>query len=418
MQRADYLIIGAGVMGLACAWSLRRQNPAASILVIEKEDRVAVHASGRNSGVLHAGFYYTADSLKARFCAEGNRLWSAFCEDTGLPIRRCGKLVLAANEAELESLYELKRRGDINGVETELLSEAEAKKLEPLINTHGKALYSPSTATIDPVEICSSLQRELSRSGVKFFFNTSFKSASRVSNNFLIRTSRKDIETSAVINCAGLYADRVAQKFGFANHYTVVPFRGSYRIGRGECETLKMHIYPVPDLLLPFLGVHFSKRIDGGTKLGPTSTPAFWREHYGGVEGFQVNELAETSLLLLKLFANNSFNFRALAKQELRKSFAGHFARLASSLVPTFRAKDLGPVASSAVRAQLLDKRSYKLVQDFVVEGDENSVHVLNAVSPGFTSALPFADFVIERLLDKDKKQQSASSSSLTLSTT
>ncbi|MEA1914110.1 MAG: FAD-dependent oxidoreductase, partial [Campylobacterota bacterium] len=225
MIQCDYLIIGAGIIGLSIAKSIKQKLPDASIIIIEKEDHVAQHASGRNSGVLHAGFYYTADSLKAKFTKEGNALLTQYCLDNKLAINQCGKVIVASNQKELEGLEELKRRGERNAVELHWLSQEELHQKYPDIKTHQKALYSPSTSTVNPKEVCEAIYKDLLASNVQVKLNTSY--IKRV-NSTTVQTSNEIIQYSKVINCAGLYADKIAQDFSCAKNFTIIPFKGIY----------------------------------------------------------------------------------------------------------------------------------------------------------------------------------------------
>ncbi|MFA5060169.1 MAG: L-2-hydroxyglutarate oxidase [Candidatus Omnitrophota bacterium] len=395
-KKYDYIIIGAGIVGLTIAYALKKKNPSNDILVIEKEPAIARHASGRNSGVLHAGFYYTADSLKARFTILGNRAMKEYCRSKNIPINECGKLVVAQNEAELEQLYELERRGIKNGSSVRLIESAKAEEIEPNIHTFRKALHSPLTASVDPKEVCRSLQADLQNMQVQFSFNAGY--LSRKGNT--IQTNQGDFSAEKIINCAGLYADKIAHDFGFGKQYTIVPFKGIYLEYSKNKTDIKTNIYPVPNLKNPFLGVHFTKTSTGKIKIGPTAIPAFWRENYGGVENFKLSELFSIGFHEAKLFLTNSFGFRNLAFDEIKKYNRGHFIQLATSLVKDIDPKGFGQFLAPGIRAQLLHKKTLKLLQDFVVESDGSSVHVLNAVSPAFTCAFPFADFVVKNHID------------------
>jgi len=389
----DHIIIGAGVIGLAIARSLRRMKPVASILVLDKEQDVGEHSSGRNSGVLHAGFYYTADSLKARFTVEGSRTLKAYCREKNIPVNICGKLVVAMDAQELEVLHELERRGKRNGSNVRLIDEGEARAYEPGVFTYKKALYSPDTASLEPMAVLVALKHDLDGAGVEFIFGAEFKGC----DGRVVKTTRGEYEGKKVINCAGLYADRVAHHYGFGKKYTMIPFKGLYLKYAKNKTDLKMNIYPVPHLKNPFLGVHFTKTVDGTIKIGPTAIPAFWRENYAGLQRFRAGEMAEVICQEARLFATNAFGFRDLAFEEIHKYDRNYFINLAVKMVPTIDPKGFGEFTRPGIRAQLLDKTTSFLVQDFVIEGDRSSVHVLNAVSPAFTCAFPFADFVCQQ---------------------
>lgn len=386
----DVLVIGAGIVGLCAALALAKRDPARRIAVIDKEPDVAAHGSGRNSGVLHAGFYYGADSLKARFCIEGNRRWQAWCDARGLPIRKCGKLVVARTEAEHAGLDELLRRAAANGVELQDVTEAEARELEPRVRTAGRALFAPSTASVDPAAVTRSVADACRDAGVDLRLGVAYTGRDGAD----VRTSTGTISPGFVLNAAGLYADVVARDFGFGEHVRILPFKGLYLVGSHAAGELQRHIYPVPDLHMPFLGVHFTVTVDGHVKIGPTALPALWRENYGGLAGFSAAELADVLVREGVMLATDR-TFGRLAWQELGKAFRTRLVRLAEGMLDGVDPAHYRTWGRPGIRAQLLDTRTRKLVMDFAVEGDDRSLHVLNAVSPAFTCALPFADHLV-----------------------
>jgi L-2-hydroxyglutarate oxidase LhgO len=397
----DYLIIGAGVIGLNIANELIERDSSKRVIILEKEKRVAEHSSGRNSGVLHAGFYYTADSLKAKFTRDGNQLMREYCEKNGLKINYCEKVVVANDESELTALEELYKRGIKNGVDVSLISDTEVDKKFKNLRTYKKALYSPSTSTIDPIEVCNSFHRELLEKGVQFRFNEAFRE--NLGENRVKTSLGNSIKATKIINCAGLYADKIAKRYGFSEKYTILPFKGIYLKYTEDDKPIDTNIYPVPNLNNPFLGVHYTVTVDNIIKIGPTAIPAFWRENYKGFDNFSMSELIEIIGYELKLFLFNRFNFRALAFDEIKKYNKKYFVNLALKMVKSIKKEGFNEWSKAGIRAQLLDTKSLELVQDFVVEGDEKSIHVLNAVSPAFTCSIPFSRWVVENYIEKDK---------------
>lgn len=395
--RADYLIIGAGIIGLALARELKSRFPAADILVIEKEPDVAFHGSGRNSGVLHAGFYYTADSLKARFTRDGNRLMKEYVKGRGLAINECRKVVVASDENEIDGVRELQRRGEKNGVEMRIIDEQELAEIDPNARTTQIALYSPTTATVDPVQVCQALKEDLTAAGVRFLFNQGY--LRRQGDRAVVTHNGTVIEAGITINAAGLYADRIARDYGFSQQYTIIPFKGIYLKYTGADKPVRTNIYPVPNLKNPFLGVHYTVTVDGTVKIGPTAIPAFWRQNYAGLEHFSLAELLEIIGWESRLFLGDSFGFRSLALGELKKYDRSYFTGLAVKMVKQIDPGGFNQWSSPGIRAQLLNTHTRELVQDFVVEGDGSSIHILNAVSPAFTCSFPFAAWVVERHL-------------------
>jgi L-2-hydroxyglutarate oxidase LhgO len=390
----DYLIIGSGIIGLSLARDLTNRFPSARIAILEKEPDVAYHSSGRNSGVLHAGFYYTADSLKAKFTRDGNRQMREYCYSHGLQINETKKVVVAKDESELPALFELEKRGKVNGVDVKIIDEKELADIDPNVKTFKNALWSPNTATVDPVEVNQAIKAELKLKGVQFFFNEGY--ASRVDGNKLKTTKNNIFSAAKLINTAGLYADSVARDFGFSKKYTIIPFKGIYLKYTGINNPVRTNVYPVPNLKNPFLGVHYTVTVDGNVKIGPTSVPAFWRENYKGMHRFRFGEMNSILTKEAKLFMKNSFGFRSLAIEEVKKYNRKYFTGLAASMVKHLDARGFTDWGRPGIRAQLLDVTTDELVMDFIIEGDTDSVHVLNAVSPAFTCSFPFARYVID----------------------
>jgi L-2-hydroxyglutarate oxidase LhgO len=390
-RTTDFLVIGGGVMGLSLALEIRRRFTDASVTVLEKERSCGLHASGRNSGVLHAGFYYSADSLKARFTREGNQELTRYCEERGLRLNRCGKLVVARDETEVPTLDELLRRGRANGVELRRVSVREAHEIEPKAKTVDSALFSPTTSSVDPAEVMGSLDRDARSAGVTIETGNAY--VARVGRE--IQTTGGRVSPGYVINSAGLYADKVARDFGFSSDYRILPFKGLYLNREGDDQPLRVHVYPVPSLDHPFLGVHWTVTVDGRCMIGPTAIPALWREHYGGLANFNPRELLEIGILEASLWLRNEFGFRRLALREVRKHSRTRLVALAGELV---RAREAARWSwgEPGVRAQLLNVTTGRLEMDFRYEGDDRSFHVLNVVSPGFTCALPFARHLLD----------------------
>lgn len=398
-HKTDFLIIGAGIIGMALAHELLACRPSASIILIDKEENVARHGSGRNSGVLHAGFYYTADSLKARFAREGNRAMQNFCQENNLQLNRCGKVVVATSEKELDGLAELERRGRQNGIDVTLIDEQELAEIEPNARTVQRALYSPTTAGVDPVQVSLCLRNLLMRQGAVFHFNEGYRA--RKGDNALTTSGGLVIEYGMMINAAGLYAERIARDFGLGMRYRILPFKGIYLKGSPLYQPVRTNIYPVPDLSNPFLGVHFTVTSDSRVKIGPTAIPALWRENYQGLERFNLQELLEILGQEIQLLWSNAFGFRTLALEEIKKYRRGSLINSAARLVHSIQPGEFRHWSTPGIRAQLLDTEKMSLVQDFVIEADQNTVHVLNAVSPAFTCAFPFAAWIVKKYLLK-----------------
>lgn len=394
MKTPDFLIAGGGIIGVSIARELRRRFADATITILEKEPACGQHASGRNSGVIHAGFYYTADSLKAKFTREGNLALTRFCEEEKIPVNRCGKLVVAQSEGDLPRLDELLSRGQRNGVPLEPISAAEARKIEPRVKTHERAIFSPSTSTTDPLAVLEAMVRRARLENIAIETDVSFL---RRQGEEAI-TSRGVYRPGYLINAAGLYADKIALQYGFSEKYRILPFKGLYLYSSEPPGSLRTNIYPVPDLRNPFLGVHFTVTTEGQAKIGPTAIPALWREQYKGFERLSLPELGEILWRNLGLFASANFDFRRLAVEEMQKYWRPHLVRLAGKLAEGISPGQYTQWGKAGIRAQLLNIETRKLEMDFVLEGDRKSFHVLNAVSPAWTCSMPFSKYICDKI--------------------
>lgn len=414
MLTSDFLVIGGGVIGINIARCLKRQYPDSSVALIEKEERCGLHASGRNSGVLHAGFYYSPDSLKAKFTRLGNARLTQYCENKKIALNKCGKLVVTKNQSELASLDELLKRGRTNGIELHELTAEEAKRIEPRAKTFERALFSPSTSTVDPVTVMEHMREDACSEGVQIHLGTPYLGRKGTA----ILTAKNDFSSGYVVNAAGLYADKIARDFGFSERYRILPFKGLYLYSDEPSGSIRTNIYPVPNLGNPFLGVHFTVTASGSAKIGPTAIPAFWRENYGGMSNFHAGEFLEIVRRSAGLLAFSNFDFKHLAIEEIRKYSKVRMVELAGHLAEGVRVEHFHKWGRPGIRAQLLDIHKKKLEMDFVLEGDGRSMHVLNAVSPAFTCSLPFAEYVCEKITAAQNKTIHEVGGALRLSTT
>ncbi len=391
---ADFVVIGGGIIGLTIARELKLRYPDGSVILLEKEPKCGQHASGRNSGILHAGFYYSPDSLKARFTRDGNRLMTDYCAERGVPIIRCGKLVVARREEDLPRLEELFQRGQRNGVSLQLISEQQAREIEPRVKARERALFSPTTSCVDPSKVIEALLEDVRSLGVRV------RTGSRYirSTKDRVVTTTGDVTTGFVVNAAGLYADRVAKDFGFAQNLRIVPFKGLYLSAPPGTESLNTNVYPVPDPNLPFLGVHASVTASGAVLVGPSAIPALWRESYGGMRNFSLSEFWSAAKAHVGLFSSNTHGYRNHARRELPNLSARGLVTRAAELVEGLNWGRRWEWSRTGVRAQLVDIKRRELVMDFVVEGDRRSIHVLNAVSPAFTSSMAFSEHVVDEI--------------------
>ncbi len=395
MKTTEIMICGAGIVGLTLARELLARGHK-DILIIDKEDEVAKHASGRNSGVLHAGIYYAPGSLRAQSCLSGNFKMKAYCKEKGLPLLETGKVIVAKNESEISTLHELYTRATANGAKVELIDEEKLSQIEPNAKTCKEALFSHYTAVVDPRAVMKSLYNDLLQSGkVTFMLGTSFITTK---NNNLIVTDKGEISCGLFINAAGAYSDQVARPFGFGEGYQLIPFKGIYKkLKKNKADIIKGSIYPVPNIKNPFLGIHFTRGATGDVYLGPTAIPAFGRENYGILAGLD----SEAFSIILRdavLFMKNQ-KFRSIAFEEPRKYFFKCFFNDAKELVKELSPDDIESTPKVGIRPQLVDIKRNELVMDFLIESDNKSVHVLNAISPAFTGSMFFAEMIVDKYI-------------------
>jgi len=392
---ADILIVGGGIMGLTIARELV-QSGYEGVVVIDKEKNLGKHASGRNSGVLHAGIYYTPDSLKARSCLNGNFLMREYCKEKGLPLLESGKVIVTRNDQEIPILRKLYQRATDNGAKVEILDESQLQKIEPYAKTVKNALYSHYTAVVDPKKVVMSLQDELSASGkVKLFLDCGFTG---IKGSATAVTTRGEIGFKYFINSAGAHCDRVAKAFDLGLNFRMIPFKGIYRkLKKDKTGMVRGNIYPVPDIRNPFLGIHFTRSVQGEVYLGPTAIPALGRENYGILDGIDAEGFSIIFRDVVLFFANPKF--RDVALSEPRKYLSSFFFNSASQLVKNLNPTHIEPADKVGIRAQLVDWRKKELVMDFLVLKEGDTVHLLNPVSPAFTSSMYLAKKIVKDYL-------------------
>jgi L-2-hydroxyglutarate oxidase len=394
-ESCDVLIIGAGVMGLATGIALLERRANLKVVVVDKEAELAKHASGRNSGVLHAGFYYSPDSLKAKFCREGNQAIRLLAKKYKVPVLEIGKVVVARDEEENSRLEILFERGLKNGVELELLNSNRLSDYEPLATSHKRFLWSPSTAISDSKAIVEAMSQEFSRLGGKLRFQKPVVLGQR--NNEIFDSSRNFV-AQHYVNAAGAQADRLSRSIGIGNDYAMLPFMGIYRATSMTNLPLQRLVYPVPHPINPFLGVHFTLTIDNKVKIGPTAIPIAGREQYSIVEGWSGSDIVQAIKGMSALIRGEAHNFGAILKSELPKFLQSTLIKESAELVPSVLSVSTWQKKPPGIRAQLVHVPTGRLEQDFVVKNYLNSTHILNAVSPGLTSAIPFGKYVAKKV--------------------
>jgi len=395
----DIAVAGGGIVGCATALALSESHPGLKVVVLEKETRLATHQTGHNSGVIHAGLYYRPGSLKAQNCTAGREALYVFCAAHGIAHERCGKVVVAVDERELPALDELERRGRANGLQgLERLDAAQVREREP----HAAAvagLYVPQTGIVDYIRVTEVMGELLRRRGGEIRLGTQLHSGQATADGVRLTTSAGELRARILVNCTGLHCDRVARRCGVDPGVRIVPFRGEYYEVRPERRDLvRRLIYPVPDPTLPFLGVHFTRMIDGTLEAGPNAVLAWKREGYRW-QDVSPHDLADT--LAFPGFWRLAGRFWKIGAAEYRRSFSkGRFVASLQRLVPEVTAADVTR-GGAGVRAQAID-RDGKLVDDFRIVATKRMVHVLNAPSPAATASLSIGKVVageVEKLL-------------------
>lgn len=395
----DVTLVGGGIVGLATAHQLLRQRPATRLLLLEKEPRVAAHQTGHNSGVIHSGIYYKPGSLKALNCIRGYRMLVEFAEAEGIPYELCGKIIVATKPEQLSQLTMIFERGQLNGLGgLRRLSLAELRDIEPHV-AGVEGIFVPQTGIIDYKAVAEKLAEKVRAAGGEIHLGEKVTGLAKGPSRSIVTTERGSYETRLVINCAGLYSDKVAQMSQSAPlNVRIVPFRGEYYELRPERHHLvKNLIYPVPDPNFPFLGVHFTRMIGGGVEAGPNAVLAFRREGYKKLD-FDGKEAYET--LTWPGFQKVAAKYWETGLGEMYRSFSkSAFTRALQALIPEIQESDLLP-GGAGVRAQACD-RDGGLLDDFAIVEDERTINVLNAPSPAATSSLSIGLTVSEMSLKR-----------------
>jgi (S)-2-hydroxyglutarate dehydrogenase len=396
-SRADLVLVGAGIVGLAVARELLSRRPGLRLTVLEKEAAIAQHQTAHNSGVIHSGVYYEPGSLKAELCVEGSRLMYEFCAEKGIPTDRCGKVIAAASEAELPRLEELKRRGEANGVRgLEEIGPERLAELEP--NVVGvRALHSPETGIVDFRLVAKALADEVRERGGSILTGHAVEHIASTPDGASVRTSRGEFHAKRLVTCAGLQSDQLAVMTGAPPNPRIVPFRGTYYALSERAQSLVNGlVYPVPDPTFPFLGVHFTKQISGEMWAGPNAVLAFAREGYRRRD-FRRRDLWQTL---------SYRGFRRMARRYWRTGLAEAwgevskraFVKAMRKQVPAVRLEDLG-ARHAGVRAQAVAEDG-TLLDDFWLDEAPHVTHIRNAPSPAATSSLALARRIADAIGD------------------
>lgn len=393
---AEVAIIGGGIVGCATAFALQKADPSLKIVLFEKEDRLAAHQTGHNSGVIHAGLYYKPGSLKAKTCTAGRVALYQFCAEHDVPCEQCGKVVVAVGESEIEALDELERRGRANGLDGLCrLDEAGLREHEP--HVRGMAgLFVPHTGIVDYARVTETLAKLFKERGGTIDLNRRVVKVTSENGEYQINAGGEQFTVKALVNCAGLQADLVARSAGLRPDVQIVPFRGEYyELAAERAHLVKNLIYPVPDPKMPFLGVHFTRMIDGRVEAGPNAVLALRREGYKRTD---LSPLDLAEIFLYPGFWKLAARFWGVGIEEQARSLLkSRFLKSLNRLIPELRAEDLAP-GGSGVRAQAVD-RDGKLVDDFSLLEAGRMVHVLNAPSPAATASLSIGQQITDKVI-------------------
>lgn len=390
----DFIIIGGGILGFSTAMQLQQRYPDKRILVLEKESGPAQHQTGHNSGVIHAGVYYTPGSLKARFCLEGNRRIKAFCDEHQVHYDECGKLLVATNEIEMQRMQALWERTEANGLERYWLSADELREREPNIVGMG-AIFVPSSGIVNYAQVTATMAKVFQQAGGEIRYGHRVNALLETTNEVRVSTEQETFTSRYMISCSGLMADRIVKMLGLKPDFTICPFRGEYYLLPEKHNQIVNHlIYPIPDPSMPFLGVHLTRMIDGTTTVGPNAVLALKRE------GYRKTDISPADLV--QMFTNPGI-LKVLAKNlkpglvEMKNSlFKSAYLEEVRKYCPAIALSDLKPYPAG-VRAQAVS-RDGKLIDDFLFMNTKRSVNVCNAPSPAATSSLPIGEHIVDQI--------------------
>ncbi|TVT27320.1 L-2-hydroxyglutarate oxidase [Salinicoccus cyprini] len=396
-MKTDILIVGAGIIGLSTAYHLSKEYPDKQITVVEKEAAAATHQTGHNSGVIHSGIYYRPGSYKAQFARNGSKSMIAFCKAHDIEYNQCGKVIVATSEAEIPRLKALYERGLENHLDVTLLDGQKVREIEPFVRTVSGILVK-DTGIVDYRLVTEKFGELFEAGGGIIHYSAQVEDIERRDNHLMIKTSQEHYEADYLINCAGLYSDKLARLCGIDTAVRIIPFRGEYfKLDESVEHYVRTLIYPVPNPELPFLGVHFTNMIGGGVDVGPNAVLGFKKEAYGKI-GFDFRETTEI-LTFPGLYRMGIKNIKEAIGEYYRSFNKKAFVKEAKKLIPLLDEEHIQPM-EAGVRAQAM-KPDGTLLDDFYFEEDERSLHVLNAPSPAATCSIEIGKEIVERFKSK-----------------
>ena len=394
----DVIVIGGGIVGLATALKVLEKKPETRLLLLEKEKELSAHQTGNNSGVIHSGIYYKPGSLKAQNCRTGYQQLVEFCDEENIPYELCGKVIVATEENQLPALETLLERGNQNGLKgIRKITKEELGELEPHVRGI-QGIHVPQTGIVDFKRVSMAYARRIEEAGGEILTERKVTDIQLNSKSVVVETNKGSYEGHMLVNCAGLYSDKMAERTGMKVNVKIIPFRGEYyKLKKEKHHLVKNLIYPVPDPAFPFLGVHFTRMIDGGIEAGPNAVLAFAREGY---KKYQINIAELSEILLWPGFQKVAAKYWSTGFGEMYRSFSkSAFTKALQKLIPEVNKSDL-EAGGAGIRAQACD-RDGGLIDDFLIFENQHAVNVCNAPSPAATSSLAIGDHVSELVMKK-----------------
>lgn len=399
-QSYNLVVIGAGIIGLVSALKIKQKFPDYKILILDKEKNSVSHGTGRNSGVIHSGIYYPPETLRAKYCVSGSKQMKEYVKEKNLWIDECGKILLPTSKESLKTIDILMERSIKNGVEANLLSAKQINELEPNANpVYDIGIHIPFTSIVDPKEVALSIKHDLEKLGVEILYSSAVSEID--SESGLVKFNNNEITSNLIINSAGLQSDTIAKKANYKTDYSFSPFKGKYWYVSDAGFKMTRLLYPIPNLDLPFLGIHTVHNKKGKVYIGPSSTPVFGRENYSGLKGLKISEFIYLLFSFTKKILFNTNGLRTLAFREFSLILPNGVFNEAKNLVKGLN-KSSFKLSNEKVgiRSQIFDKKERSLVSDFMVEKQHKVIHILNAISPAFTASFGLADYILEEYSD------------------